>query len=286
MRLEKMAERVSANVKPLDDLIASAEAVLLTAVSRIVSWFASIPNMVMIMRSAQQTFGLGPAWSFAIALALELVSHSLVEHWQNAKHWNVTKRQSDQEMNERLALGMVVTFYILDFVMVGVLAFFTYQATGRADIFIALAYPLISVFVSIVTSERAHLFRLTQAAKMERQERQKIAAGKRQEKAAKTAEKRQNQAANLPSGTAENTAENAATFGGGNSAGLATRQKAAAILAERADISGAELGKMIGRSARLGRQLKSELMPLLTAETAEIGGNNHNGNGSKSAGSL
>lgn len=280
MKLEKMAERVSANVKPLDDLIASAEAVLLTAVSRIVSWFASVPNMVMIMRSAQSTFDLGPAWSFCIALALELVSHSLVEHWQNVKSWNATKRQSDQSMNENLALAMVVLFYLLDFAMVFVLALFTYQATGRVDIFVALLYPLVSVFVSIVTSERAHLFRLQQAAKMERQERQKIAAGKRQERTAKTAERRQEKAANLPSETAEDTA----TFENGNSAGNATRQKAMAILKADPTVSGKILGGLIGKSERLGRQLRKELLPMLTAETAEIGGNNHNGNGSKQDG--
>jgi len=51
--------------------------------------------------------------------------------------------------------------------------------------------------------------------------------------------------------------------------GDATRQQAAAILAERCDISGAELGRLLGRSASLGRQLKRELLP--------VGGNGSSG---------
>lgn len=41
----------------------------------------------------------------------------------------------------------------------------------------------------------------------------------------------------------------------------ATKAAAAAILAERGDISGAELGRLLGRSESLGRRLKRELVP-------------------------
>lgn len=40
-----------------------------------------------------------------------------------------------------------------------------------------------------------------------------------------------------------------------------TRDRARQILAERSDISGAELGRLLGRSESLGRQLKRELLP-------------------------
>lgn len=42
----------------------------------------------------------------------------------------------------------------------------------------------------------------------------------------------------------------------------ATRARAAAILAERSAISGAELGRELGRSESLGRKLKRELLPV------------------------
>lgn len=50
-----------------------------------------------------------------------------------------------------------------------------------------------------------------------------------------------------------------------------TRQQAAVILAERSDISGAELGRLIGKSDTTGRRLKAELLPVVA------GGQNHNG---------
>lgn len=49
----------------------------------------------------------------------------------------------------------------------------------------------------------------------------------------------------------------------------ATKAAAAAILAERPDISGADLGRELGRSGSLGRRLKRELTP--------VGGTNGNG---------
>jgi hypothetical protein len=42
-----------------------------------------------------------------------------------------------------------------------------------------------------------------------------------------------------------------------------TRERARDILAERSDISGAELGRLLGRSESLGRQLKRELLPAI-----------------------
>ena len=43
-----------------------------------------------------------------------------------------------------------------------------------------------------------------------------------------------------------------------------TKGRAAAILAEQPEISGSELGRQLGRSPRLGRKLKAELVPELS----------------------
>lgn len=58
-----------------------------------------------------------------------------------------------------------------------------------------------------------------------------------------------------------------------------TKSAARAILAERSDISGAELGRLLGKSDSLGRQLKRELLPV----AGNVNGNNNhqNGNGVK-----
>lgn len=49
-----------------------------------------------------------------------------------------------------------------------------------------------------------------------------------------------------------------------------TRAKAIEILTERSGVSGAELGRLLGRSDTLGRKLKRELLPV-------VNGNGHNG---------
>jgi len=41
-----------------------------------------------------------------------------------------------------------------------------------------------------------------------------------------------------------------------------TRSKALEILAQRPDLSGADLGRALGRSVSLGRKLKAELIPM------------------------
>lgn len=54
-----------------------------------------------------------------------------------------------------------------------------------------------------------------------------------------------------------------------------TRSAALPILAERPDITGAELGRILARSSSTGRKLKRELLPLVAAN----GNGNSNGNG-------
>lgn len=55
-----------------------------------------------------------------------------------------------------------------------------------------------------------------------------------------------------------------------------TKQQAAAILSERSDITGAELGRLLGKSDTTGRRLKAELLPVVAGEQNH---NGHNGAG-------
>ena len=243
MNLEGIAAKLSQSVKPLDDVCGAGEAVLLAIVSRAASWGASVPNTVLVARSAGELFRLSWGLSLAIAISLELIGHALVSHWQDARHWNDTKRKTDQPANTALALGMVVGYFCLDLAMVGVLALSTYLSTGDWRIFIALCYPLIGVTVAVVTNERAHLFRLKQAVERERQ-------GRKSNRKQRTAR---------PAGQPA-----AYTAVSGD-----TRERASAILAERPGISGSELGRELGRSGRLGRKLKAELLPEISDNGAE-----------------
>lgn len=247
--LEKIAAKLSQSVKPVDDVAGAGEAVALAVVSRAASWGASVPNTVMVARSAAEVFGLSWGLSLSIAVSLELVGHALVEHWQSAKSWNETKRKTDEAANADLALGLMAGYWVLDFAMVGTLALSTYLAKGDWRIFTACLYPLIGVAVAIVTNERAHLFRLKAEAKRERRER----AEKRRKRTGNRADQQPELApAAYPA------------------AGTATRERALSILAERPGISGSELGRQLGRSPRLGRMLKAEI----EAETVSGQGGN------------
>lgn len=57
-----------------------------------------------------------------------------------------------------------------------------------------------------------------------------------------------------------------------------TRQQATAILSERSDISGAELGRLLGKSDTTGRRLKAELLPVVAGEQNLNGHNRAGGN--------
>lgn len=280
--LEKITNVLTKAVKPLDDLSGAIEAILLTLVTKFASYLASVPNAIMVTRSVEQVFDLSFGLALAIAISLELIAHALVAHWQATKAWNASKRKVDQPANENLALALVILYFLLDFGMVAVLAYSTYQTTQDWRIFVSLAYPLIGVFTALTTNARSHLFRLQQAAENDRQETRE----KRQERRQKTRQK------SKPQPTRNQVTQPAETglfSQGGNSAGRETKSRAMAILAERGDISGSELGRLLGKSASLGRTLKRELSPVMTetqpAETqpAEMEIAGYRGNGRKEA---
>jgi ABC-type multidrug transport system fused ATPase/permease subunit len=173
MNLEKITEKVSRNVQPLDRLMGATESVALALVVRLASWTASIPNAVMVAQSAFQIFAL-PVWvCVVIAVSLELIGHAITEHYFAVCEWEQTRRKTDPSMSKRLALALVVSFYALDILMVFVLAWMTFSTTGDAAIFVSLAYPLFGIGTTIVTSERQRLFRLKNAVQIQRQDRKK-----------------------------------------------------------------------------------------------------------------
>lgn len=241
--LTELATRLARSVKPLDDIAAGCEAILLAIVVRLATWGASIPNAVLVAQSAAAIFGIGIAWGFVIAVSLELIGHSLIEHWQDSRGWNATKRKSDPAAGERLALALVIGYFGIDLAMVGALSLAKFQASGDWRNFITLAYPLIGIGVAIATDGRARLFRLRQAVALERQE-------------AAEARKLKRKQAETISAPAEP---------------LPPREAAFDIIAGNPDIPSSELAELVGRSARMCRKYKREY----AAETAS------NGNGHK-----
>jgi len=157
----------------------AGEAILLAGVVRLATWGSSIPNAVLVARSAAQMFGLSLAWGFVIAASLELIGHALIEHWQSAKDWNSAKRAGDPAVNVGLALALVIGYFIIDLAMVGALAYGNFETSGEWQQFLSLSYPLVGVGVALATDGRARLFRLKQAVQNERAEKAAERAAKR-----------------------------------------------------------------------------------------------------------
>lgn len=240
MKLTEITERLRGGVTITDDLVGATEAILLTIVSRAASWGASIPNALLVARSASSTFDMSFGLALSVSISLEMVGHALVEHWQSARSWNATKLQREEEMNARLALALVYGYFTVDLVMVGTLALSQHLLNDDWRIFTALLYPLIGVAVAVVTNERARLFRL-KTARADRKRARK-SGGNRAE------------ATRKPKGPL------AEMYDAEPAAGGDTLARARDVLHNDMSISGSALGRKLGISERQGRNLKAEIV--------------------------
>ncbi|RLC78194.1 MAG: hypothetical protein DRI81_07170 [Chloroflexi bacterium] len=261
--LERIAETLTGNIKPLDDIAGAFESMVLALTGPVASWAASIPNVVMVARSGQQIFALDAGLSYAVAVSLEFIGQSLVSNWTRAAQWQATKKAGDLPARVGLAKGLMVGYFLLDIVMVGTLAYTQYAASGQWQIFTALIYPVISIFTAIATNQRAHLFRLEKQSEQTKREQAQKRQEARQAKRQKAGKK-----ATIEPATQPATVPHYATIK------QSTQEQAAVILAQRSDISGAELGRLLGKSASLGRQLKRKLSAETDKDNGHIVGQN------------
>ena len=242
--MEGLVPKLASSVKTTDDLAGAVESIALAVVGRAASWAAAIPNAVMVTRATQEIFGLSPGLSGVVAASLELVGQGVSNLWLRGVEWNRQKRRTDPAANTKLALGLMVGYFALDVSIIVSLAVPRWLETGDIRQLVAVFYPVCGIISALALNERAAQFRREIDASQEKRER---------------AEKRKQKRQSSGNG-AEPRTEHYTAVGGD------TRSRAAAILAERSDISGSELGRKLGRSERLGRKLKAELLP-------ELGGN-------------
>lgn len=229
-KLEQFTKQLNRNVEPVDDLAGALESIALTIVSRLASWAASIPNVLMVSRSAVLIFDVKKWIAFTIAISLELIGQSLTAHWRKCKNWNASKRKVDLSVNVRLAFWLMVTYFAIDVLLVFCLALATYATSNDSQIFLSLAYPVIGIVTAIITNERASLFRMEKARQIEKQDR---------------AEKR-----NTKTRT-ELVPE--------QGSGISLRDRACSVLVAQPNITGAELSRMLDCSGSFARRLKREI---------------------------
>jgi uncharacterized membrane protein YidH (DUF202 family) len=229
-KLEKLTQQLNRNVEPMDDLAGALESIALTIVSRLASWAASIPNVLMVSRSAVSVFDVEQGIALTIAISLELIGQSLTAHWRKCKNWNASKRKADLSVNVRLALGLMVAYFVIDVILVFCLALATYSTSKDPQIFLSMAYPAIGIVTAIITNERAALFRMQKARQIEKQDR---------------AEKRN-----------KKTAPDIAPV---QIADVPFEDRARSVLAAQPEMSGAALASTLGCSGGYARRLKREI---------------------------
>jgi hypothetical protein len=219
----------------VEAFMAALEAILISIVGRVGVWLTPLPSAILVSRSAERVFALGDSLAWVMAGVIELVGLVTSNLWLNAKEWNRNKNKSDPEANEELALTLMLGYFVTTALLLLAFEVPVIVATGSITGLTALLFPALSA-VGIITLN-------------ERMLQHKRAA----EKAVNKVQRRHKSGTKAEYSGAEMPAQWGGTSG-------KTRDRAKAILAERPGISGAELGRQLGRSERLGRRLKAELL--------------------------
>lgn len=223
----------------VEAFMAALEAILISVVGRVGIWLTPLPSAILVSRSAERVFSLGDGLAWVMAGVIELVGLVTSNLWLNAKEWNRNKNQTDPKSNESLALALMLGYFIT-----------------TAALLLAFEVPVI-IETKVVTGLTALLFPILSAVGIIALNERMLQHKRASEKVEKKARKRQKSGTKPvqihPVADQEITAQ-------WTGASAKTRDRAKVILAERPDISGSELGRQLGRSERLGRRLKTELL--------------------------
>lgn len=217
-----------------ESFMAALEAIMVSVIGRVGIWLTPLPSAILVSRAADRIFNLGGA-SWLMAGIIELVGLVTANLWLNAQEWNRTKTQKDPEANEGLAFGLLVTYFIATGAMLLAFEIPVIAQTGNLTGLAALLFPCLSAVGIFALNERMLQHRRGSTKAKQKAGRKRDASG--------TVPVREG---------AEPTVQYAGTS-------VKTKDRAVAILAEHSDISGAELGRRLGKSGSLGRRLKREL---------------------------
>lgn len=236
MNLRQMTDSLKENAKVTEQLMGAIETILVSVVGRVACWLAPLPSAVLVSKSAGKVFDLAGGWSVVIALVLELVGLVTSNLWLTAKEWNANKRKSDPLANERLALGLMIFYFVVVFLLIMAVELPNVIETGNLAGLTALLFPGLSAVGVIALNERvAHFRRVAD-----------VEADKKKRSRSRTESKSGGSRRNVPDRSTYTTPE--------------TIERARAILTENPDISGSALGRKLGKSERLGRRLKEDLV--------------------------
>lgn len=173
--------------RAVDRFMGEAEAIALSVTGRLASWVAPLPTAIMAARSIAAIFTLPIEWAAAISAAQELIGLTTTSLYMTVKAWNATKRQSDPAANERLALGCVIGYFLVDFLIILIGAGIDYGQAARWYVFGAALFPFMGVIGVLVLNERVAQFRrevaVEEAKRAETEKRNAAKAERNQAKA-------------------------------------------------------------------------------------------------------
>lgn len=207
------------NSMSVERKMAAFEAVVVAIVGRVATWMAPAPSAILIAVAAGKEFGLGEVWSAIIAFSIEFVGMATTNLWLTAREWNATKRKSDPEANERLAIVLVAAYLIVSESMLLSL-----------ENWVAALFPLMSAVAMIALGERTLQHKRAEDVRKEKEQRRKS-----RESSRKPPKKR----------------EKVRKYG-------AKKEAALDLLAEHPDISSEDLAERIGSSRRYAGGLINE----------------------------
>lgn len=192
-------------------------------------WLTPLVPAYFVAVSIQNYLSAPPWLAWVSGAVLEVVGIAGIANATRAYMWNRTKRKSDEAAPLWLSVAAVSIYFVTALLLTVVLEFRADLVAIAPGMFIVLSVS--SGLILVLSSMQRFRESAVKAEKRKRQfERQKRKAAP------------------------EIMPEKAAMITGN------TRDQAAAILEDHSAISGAELGRRLGKSERLGRMLKQEFV--------------------------
>ena len=169
LSIAKIADSLSNNVQPVDNLTGSFEAIILAFSGPLATWLIAIPNIWLVVQWSEGLFGFDWTLSWPIAVGFEMVGQSLSNHWSSCRQWNAVVESKNKKMSSLFAFVLMSFYFTIDLVMVGILAAQRSGSGESASVFLTLIFPIVVIIVALATNERSTLYRL-------RRERERLQA--------------------------------------------------------------------------------------------------------------
>jgi len=230
----------------LRDWMGRIEAMATDVVARLAPWTAPLPTAYLVGRATVEHLRWPTAVGIVVAIIVESLGLATTATALELREYNKSKRKSDPFAPFALSAVLVGVYFAVAVGLTVALDIVPTLATYAPAIF-----PILSLCgVTVLALRGDHRRRVVTLAQGKAERK---AARQRRKSAARRAELEPAQVAHYTE-TGDNT-----------------RKRARAILAERPGISGSELGRKLGRSERLGRKLKAELLPELELTVSSNG---------------